>query len=465
MYAKHSRIAVTFIEVIFSIGVVLIGLVGLLSILPLAGRRAQDSVTLATAAEYGSAVMSDLLAGGFLHNADSATHVHLGLVVKRLGEAVPREHVLVYEHSTAAIELQNRRMSPIPPGGLPGDFNVTAFCIDPMLVASNAGVPDLDPTAVTSNFNEAMFPYFSPQFDPLKNPAGPLDSSPDTSATWPTLQPRLLRVGFVRINPGNPFALPPVPPSRDKLSLEQARTVAENSDDLVVDRPKDRSLDARLPGIQSGTNLRYGRRIPSGEYSWIATVSPLPGFHEASISVVVLRNRDSQSDVPSTFPSNPQRNAINERLAYVCEASGFKGGSGGSVRIAASQGVLDSVVPGSWIMLSRRVSATPPVLDVHRWFRVVSKQPEATEVATNGTLATLDSNLNCFLPDDPDAPPPRAVWTQVLYLDGPDWDFGFRNAAGLPISNGDATFIDNTYATLMSDVVSVSERIVRIEEL
>ncbi len=47
---SHSRRAVTLVEVIFSIGVVLIGLVGVASILPLAGNRAQESMNMSAGA-------------------------------------------------------------------------------------------------------------------------------------------------------------------------------------------------------------------------------------------------------------------------------------------------------------------------------------------------------------------------------------------------------------------------------
>ena len=66
-YLKRSvRKAVTLVEVIFSIGVVLIGLLGLLSILPLAGKRAQDSISLSVAPVIANNVQAQLLANKFL---------------------------------------------------------------------------------------------------------------------------------------------------------------------------------------------------------------------------------------------------------------------------------------------------------------------------------------------------------------------------------------------------------------
>ena len=65
---KGLRSAVTLIEVIFSIGVILIGLLGLLSILPLAGQRAQDSVGLSVAPVLASNVQAELNAEKFFNS-------------------------------------------------------------------------------------------------------------------------------------------------------------------------------------------------------------------------------------------------------------------------------------------------------------------------------------------------------------------------------------------------------------
>ena len=64
--AHTIRRAVTLLEVIFSMGVILIGLLGLLSILPLAGRRAQESVSLSVGSAIGEQMVSELEARRYL---------------------------------------------------------------------------------------------------------------------------------------------------------------------------------------------------------------------------------------------------------------------------------------------------------------------------------------------------------------------------------------------------------------
>ena len=137
-----------------------------------------------------------------------------------------------------------------------------------------------------------------------------------------------------------------------------------------------RTLGSR--GLQTG-GLEYGRRAPSGEFSWIATISPLPSNRFAAVSVVVLRNRDRARDFPSVATTDPKENGVAERIAYVTFASGFRGGAGGTVHLTAAESTSTSLVAGDWIMLSRTVPGAPAV-DFHRWYRVVSVDGDPEEL-------------------------------------------------------------------------------------
>ena len=64
-FKQRIRRAVTLVEVIFAIGVILIGLLGLLSILPLAGKRSQDSVSLSTGPQIANRVLAELKSNRF----------------------------------------------------------------------------------------------------------------------------------------------------------------------------------------------------------------------------------------------------------------------------------------------------------------------------------------------------------------------------------------------------------------
>lgn len=229
--------------------------------------------------------------------------------------------------------------------------------------------------------------------------------------------------------------------------------------------------------------LEYGKRIPSGEYSWIATVNPLPGGVYASVSVAVVRRRLRSFDASSNTipPPTAEGNALGERVAYVTYASGFKGGAGGVVHLASNANTVPTILPGSWIMLSRFSQiASDKLIDYHRWYRVTSvdgkeERYAAGTVYDNATGSAFTNN----------------VWLQKLTLEGPDWDFSYPGGyATTPEVNAYSTndsamynnwtpyivadapgnpatipFSSNTYATMVEGVVSVTERVVKLSDL
>tara|TARA_R110002049_G_scaffold2750_6_gene22052 strand:- start:10503 stop:11768 length:1266 start_codon:yes stop_codon:yes gene_type:complete len=407
-FQSTIRRAVTLVEVIFSIGVILIGLLGLLSILPLAGRRAQDSLNL----NIGSAVSESVLAR--LKSRQSLSNGEL----------------LALDTSVLA--------SPGSP----------SFVIDPLFAslyedAANADTSDgitMPPTGTSNGYSELFFPYFKTNHNPFFDPSDTLSTS--MANEWPSAQPRLIRAGIARGTP-----TPPVGAGLTNLFLdaEQARTLVERSDDLPIVRPDDGSKPASYVALQATSTaaLNYGKRIPTGEFTWVATVNPLPGGVYASISVVVMRQRERNFVAPAVAGpvGDPRENSIGERLAYVTFASGFSGGAGGLVHLVASASTPSKISANDWIMLSR----TDSVNTFHRWYRVVSV--DADPIMTTAV--------------DPVSSSSQDVWFHKVLLDGPDWSFGFVTPG-----NADTVAIaDNTFATIVRDVVSVTERTVLLSDL
>ena len=322
---KHRiRRAVTLVEVIFAIGVVLIGLVGLLSILPLAGRRADDALGLNSGAQLAESVIDELLVRKFLSNG-------------RLRDLNSN--------------FLNTSVT-----------STSSFAIDPMFcsiyedqVATDQDLFANPPTSTSSGYDPTLFPYYkvlhNPSDDPSSNPTGS------------NSQPRMLRVGIGLPPPNNTTAGPAF------IDKEQALALVEDVNDLDVIRDRgDRARPARLQALQSG--LEYGKRVPAGVYSWIATVNPMGGGF-ASIAVVVIRNRSRDFDVPTSQISNafenPEENRVGERVANVTFASGFQGGAGGVVHLEGSLATVSRLRANDWIMLSRSVGSD----NIHRWFRIV----------------------------------------------------------------------------------------------
>ena len=398
---------VTLVEVIFAIGVVLIGLLGLLSILPLAGQRGRDAISLSVGAEYGDRVMTELTSRDWLSNASAAASGATGTGARLVPFANP-----------AAIDFED--LSELP-----------AICIDPLYVAQQDNT-----TVPFAAYVDRNFPYYGVNYDSLTNP-----SAVGAQSTWPTTisVPRMLRVG--------------VSSAPSLATLDVARALVERSDDLVVSQPEDGSLPPSLSSLEAAGSL-YGKSFPSGEYTWLVTIDPSDEANRnsrfASVSVVVIRQRDYRRDFPDATVTDPEQNGVAERTAYVTQAAGFRGGAGGSVTIASSAQVVADVSVGDWVMLSARAGDEP----VHRWYRVLSSS------GGDRTVDVTAANLGCLLPPSY-TPPPNQAWVGSLTLDGPDWDFGLANDN----ASDDNTFRNNTFMTIIPGVVSVTERLIPLSDL
>lgn len=414
---RFARRAVTLIEVVFAIGVILIGLLGLLSILPLAGRRAQDAIDLNVGSVMGEQVLKDLQSRRYLSSGR----------LKRLRE------------DTSDLTLTNIAT-------LTANPNLNSFCIDPLFASSSvAAAPN------GNGYTRTWFPFFGLNHNPLLDPS-------TESNSWPTAQPRMTRVGIYKTLPSNSTT-----PARDVfLGTSEALAIIENSDDLLVSRPDDRTRNATFQDSEltaiAGL-LPYSARIPKGEFTWIATVNPMPGGVYASVSIVVMKKRERDFTLPDAPAANDQANAVSERLTYVTYASGFRGGAGGTIHLVSAGNTVPEIQSGDWVMLSRNVSGTAAGPVVHRWYRVVAVNNEPERFTTDGSATLDDSNLGARIPGGG-----NQVWRHKLLLEGPDWSFNYQ-IAGVNRQYADNTFADNTYATVVSDVVSVTERVMLLSDL
>ena len=134
------RRAVTLVEVVFSIAVILIGLVGLVSILPLAGRRAQEAVTMNVGAEFGDAVLKEIQIRRWIQNQQLIDYDTL--------EALKYEPGLTTGPSLTLTDADaDENLHP----------KVSGVCIDPLYVADRV---DQGETALAVNgYYDAVFPY------------------------------------------------------------------------------------------------------------------------------------------------------------------------------------------------------------------------------------------------------------------------------------------------------------------
>lgn len=407
---KQSR-GVSLVEVIFSIGVIIIGILGVMSILPLAGRRAQDSVSMSVGAAMGNSVVGEILSNRWnqkwqlrILTPPDFPSPYTEAAVRTYIDAP----VSPYNYTETTFTLPVAR--PVP--------NNQPFCIDPMLIRSNTTVTRLDDQ---SGFNTLYFPYYKPTHNPEVDPSI-LGASQLVERGGAAPLRRLIRVGLLR-GPSDTAALP----RGSLLSASEAFHVGERVDDIRFTRPKDRTLPAIISGerateVAGSTN--YGTRFGKGDYSWFATVVPEQTRGYATLSVVIVRNRLRDFDIPSSFPATiPERNASAERLATVTSATGFVGGAGGMVTISSNLNTVSRMLPGHWVMLS---SFTGSQFPVHRWYRIASL---GGDVVINEAAGR---------------------WERNIQLDGADWEF----SPTVP-----------TQMTIVDGAVSVTNHFVRLDAL
>lgn len=399
------------IEVVFAIGVILIGLVGLTAILPLAGHRAQDSLDFDAGASIAEAVVR-----------------------------IVDSRQLLRANALRAIDGN----------ALTVGSNVPPFCFDPMAAATL-------PASTFASYDRSFFPFYNSNHDPLLDPA--LASSLTTAGF--AGQPRMRRAGLVF----------PSTITTDVQRLELSRTLVESSDDLTQFRPRDRSKPPVLTGLRSVQGgLAYGTSVSSGVYQWFLTVDPDEESRYASMSVVICRSRDFAETFPAAAVDTPNGNAVSERVALVAPQYspspplspfapiGFRGGAGGTVVLLSAGNTVSRLTSNDWIMLSRTVDPSDPIrTQVHRWYRVVSVDREATLVTpNNNSEIELSAGLTITVPSSTGRGS-TSVWAHTVLLDGPDWEFE------APVSSG-ATSNSLTYATIVNDVVSVKTTTISLSD-
>ncbi|WP_413430960.1 type IV pilus modification PilV family protein [Crateriforma spongiae] len=476
LFRRHAggrdRHGVTLVEVAFAMGIILIGLVGLVSILPIAGRQAKDAVSLNNATSLANAALAEFQArnygqpGRWVLQPDFAK---LGSMVPEYSDGGQRfailENTPTFLNDLMHPDYQRRPgrgQDPTLWQGV-GNMNLSSnsVCIDPLFVADPNGYLPYNAanspdgkyvsyfTAGTNGHRRIRFPYYKANYNPLVNPSLPVTASNQ----WPPM-PRLTRV---TINRG-------VSTAGQFISGTEANYLSESGNDLNITKPKDQTLAPIIAGEAiTGTVMTYGKAQTEGTYSWIATVNEIPGGSTSSVSVAVIENRDRtfftypnagpEGTLNGVYADDPEANATEERVAYVTYAGGFTGGAGGTVEIVMSTYVDPTIIPGQWVMMSRDTLPGIPGGEVHRWFRVAGVVGQTTSGEPDRIIF-----------NDPVHGTPYEVWHMRLMLDGPDWSFGFDSLANDLIDTpgpADGFVDDNTVMTLVRGVVSVTERTIR----
>jgi len=494
---RAKRAGVSIIEVTFSIGVVIVGVLGVVTLMPLAHRQAERGVSLDRASSTATQAEEEFGVRGMAYlpswrlvdpqfvNGGYSRFVMLGVgFAAPQGSPVPFQ---IFEKHLAKLNADNEWVwTPASQIVNANQFNNmkdltgrplywvhagSGFCIDSRFLAL-AGNRRL---AATENGQQVnlfgrYFPY-----------------TPEQPGVAPnnTIQVRFQRVGL-RAFPGN--VLP------DIMSLLQADELFVSRDDLAFSRPTDPTLPPVQVGYDPGPDGAWGvagvdddtngitddhseagagddsvyQRQYVGGFSWIAILTPklqgLTGVRDLySLNIVVMQNRqvsmwsrgaddawgvidvddDNNGRIDDIYDAGAANSddlidPQNERVAFLDINSSYQNEFVLVTRPGRPASDLDVNV-GQWFMVTSVIQGAIANSETHvaKWYRVTG--------ATN-------------------KPEPWGDGTQFsrrLTVNGPDWNFINHFVFQLPEPSGPPR--KYAEAVLMPNVLNVHEKTIRIE--
>lgn len=406
-YCKNK--AATLLEVLFATVVLVVGLLGIATLIPFAARDAQEANNNNQALALGLAWADSFFARGF----------------HKILPETSEEAYRWYWRNDPVLGPQSWQDFSTSPGGSYSQLSGTPIgrqwgaqpvCLDPYLMTSAVDTQLFD--RGVKGYRAAVFPYYDDGYDPLSNPTV---ATPGGTAFD---QPRMLRASLGYF--GGTLKLAP----RELIqgifgSIDEV--VADSYIDPATETDVSRDLPATrlfVTGMNSANSKVALKSALEGRYTWMATVSPAEPFGnfnsaDALISVVIMHKHKHSIDA-GELPT-----AQGERLTVVQPLSGdFVGGAGGRVRISCYSDIDSKLEIGSWIVLGRFFeNSAGQCFPYFRWYRVVGMDGEPK---VNGT-----------------------AWSREVVLDGPD--FGFSNNVK-----------ERTYGTIVGGVITVVERMARV---
>ena len=333
-----------------------------------------------------------------------------------------------------------------------------AICVDPLFITRNVltlqqnGTPALPP-----DWRGRAFPYFIDDPDNTVFATPPLALPP----------PRMTRVNL-RAWRWSAAQTQPLVPS---MTYPVAERIFMIQDDRLFDQPTDATIRSQ-PIFGTGK-----RQESAGDYSWMATIVPLPGSdtpltalypissrRRCEVSVAVFYKRNLV--LPSTLPPGTWTAADrvgtppSERVVLADMLSGGIGWGGGDVRLRlpgstaapntpVERSDMPRVRPNSWILLAGWTgpgnAGSPPPPGIRRavfqWYRVITATtPSWVEAGSSG----------------------QPEWQVDVTLAGPDWN-------PLPVGPTTPYLFDvdgagppTSYAVLLENCIGVYTRTLEV---
>lgn len=473
MPLRARRAGATILEVLFSIFVVIVGLMGIASLIPIAAKNAYDSNSANNAITQGRIWMEDFETRGYNKPANF-TQKGVGFNWQWRVDSAPIAGVANFSKTQGGgitSTLSDPRHS-LRPGNLQRvrTWPQMSVCIDPVFMSDRDVVTSFTlPNGTESAhrigaYRAAVFPYYEDGYNPTETPAAETGSAP-----W-TDQPRMLRASL-----GGPAGTIPAALAEELFFSSDDTSITRDDGDKTI--PPSRVFKTVQVENAAGEIVsEYSKADRESDYSWIATLTPEFSFsgspaavtNDYVLSLVIMRKRDRQwMDMTQLRLGNPPVTITptglpqGERLVWVVPLSGpaFVNGNGGRVRLIGNSFMDDSVHVGDWIMLGKHVGFAPAAastpltqgFSVFRWFRIVA----VDEGTRRGPLAGISPSGADPFGNNSDF----QVWSRDVVLEGTDWSF----AASSPSDANGNSALTPTTGTLMSNVVTVIERNITVD--
>ncbi|HAY79796.1 MAG TPA: hypothetical protein DCY79_08320 [Planctomycetaceae bacterium] len=430
---RRSRLRITagrrglsIIEVLFAIGIAIVGLLGVIVLIPVGTYHANRSLTSDSATRIGLAAQREFVLRGYTspdmwrgdfiagNSPTGATNWFPFLAPSASTKVTYKGFPLVYASN------DNTWVNANSVGQ--GYWNVPrathAFCIDPQLIATHTANHTI---AATNRL--VRFPYY------LENA-----STTGSGQTYP----RMRRISVATAP--TPFPNPAIAATAGALTgpitLAHANSIFINNDDLAIQLDDaDNSVAPTPQMIEQPTGIIPAVPVKQqyqGEYSWIATLAPKVGASNSAselyiLSIVVFKQRSLAlpSDTDTTLPTervvdfltttNSSTGSIEVRLA--ANAASAAGPAFAPEYLAVSQ--------GDWVLLQ---GATPSI-PYFRWYQVIG----------SGGDAKRDGN---------------GFWEQYVTLQGPEW---------LPATYPVPGATTHGQMVIVDGVVGVYQKTIRLE--
>jgi hypothetical protein len=339
----RPRIGISLMEVLISIGVVSIGLLGVVSLIPVASQLAEEGTQNDRKANVGRRSFREFSVRGFDEPGK--------------GPIAEMNWIGYDEYIPAAPILQQTRVFSAPNAGHPnGLFQLQPFCIDPQYVAAQR----LDTGVFMFGVNGYRDRFLFAKSSDAVYGRMPVISLANGSGVAPHF-----------------------------MSQEQAEEVFVFQDDLEFDAPA-KNGDSPTQVFLGANAKRYAK----GYFSWFVTVVPqivetavgLEYTSRATLSTVVCYQRNTFVPLNATTDFGT---IVNVPPALDGSTSGFytEGKSGGDVRVQWPLQKTEVPSSGDWVLLGRNLTngTSTPFDDEQyfKWYRVVFSG-ERTPTAMGG---------------------------------------------------------------------------------